>query len=263
MWTPTQLGNNVKAWWDASVLSTITQSSGLVSSWASKVGSITADQSILSNKPTYIATARNSLPGIIFDGIDDNLTMSSISELPLGTTSGVLFIVGYNNHKDSYRSIQMAYGSAFYGAGNLKDSRVIYCDESDIVFISSWGSELSSTSSWSSQDRIIVCEFIGGTSGAVTIDGNASISGSLDYNTGSNTGGYIGDGEFIPGTGRLPSSCTIQECGIISGTLSTADRQRLEGYLAWKWKLRWRLPTTHPYYSRPPGNRSARLLGGL
>jgi hypothetical protein len=34
--------------------------------------------------------------------------------------------------------------------------------------------------------------------------------------------------------------------------LNTADRQRIEGYLAWKWGMQSRLPTGHPYRSARP-----------
>jgi hypothetical protein len=37
-----------------------------------------------------------------------------------------------------------------------------------------------------------------------------------------------------------------------SALLSTADRQRLEGYLAWKWGLHANLPAGHPFRNNPP-----------
>ena len=37
-----------------------------------------------------------------------------------------------------------------------------------------------------------------------------------------------------------------------TSVLSTEDRQKLEGYLAWKWGLEANLPAGHPYESTPP-----------
>jgi hypothetical protein len=37
-----------------------------------------------------------------------------------------------------------------------------------------------------------------------------------------------------------------------SSLLSTADRERLEGYLAWKWGLVANLRAAHPFKNRPP-----------
>ena len=45
---------------------------------------------------------------------------------------------------------------------------------------------------------------------------------------------------------------TVQEFIIYSTTLSVGQRQQLEGYLAWKWKLQASLPSTHPYKLFPP-----------
>jgi hypothetical protein len=39
---------------------------------------------------------------------------------------------------------------------------------------------------------------------------------------------------------------------IFSSALSTADRQTVEGYLAWKWGLQSLLPGGHPYAPKPP-----------
>ena len=44
---------------------------------------------------------------------------------------------------------------------------------------------------------------------------------------------------------------SLQELLIFNTTLSLASRQRLEGYLAWKWGLNKSLPLTHPYYNYP------------
>lgn len=44
----------------------------------------------------------------------------------------------------------------------------------------------------------------------------------------------------------------IGEVLIFSKTLSTIERQQVEGYLAWKWGLQTSLPATHPYAKFPP-----------
>ncbi len=44
------------------------------------------------------------------------------------------------------------------------------------------------------------------------------------------------------------------ECLFYNVILSTTDRQRIEGYLAWKWGLQGNLPAGHPYKSSAPSN---------
>jgi hypothetical protein len=44
----------------------------------------------------------------------------------------------------------------------------------------------------------------------------------------------------------------MSEIIMTSSVLSTADRQLIEGYLAWKWGLQGQLPVGHPYKNSPP-----------
>jgi hypothetical protein len=39
---------------------------------------------------------------------------------------------------------------------------------------------------------------------------------------------------------------------IYNSVLSTAQIQKIEGYLAWKWGIQTSLPANHPYYSVKP-----------
>lgn len=44
----------------------------------------------------------------------------------------------------------------------------------------------------------------------------------------------------------------INEVLIYTSVVSTEDRQKIEGYLAWKWGIQYKLPNVHPYYSTAP-----------
>jgi hypothetical protein len=44
----------------------------------------------------------------------------------------------------------------------------------------------------------------------------------------------------------------IGEIAAYGRILSNADRQKVEGYLAWKWGINSSLPVSHPYYSAAP-----------
>jgi len=56
----------------------------------------------------------------------------------------------------------------------------------------------------------------------------------------------------VGGAGTDYQDTTLGEFIIINGTVDAATRQKLEGYLAYKWGLTANLPTTHPYKSVPP-----------
>ena len=55
----------------------------------------------------------------------------------------------------------------------------------------------------------------------------------------------------LTGSGGQPWGY-VHEIIIYNTTLVTEQRQRVEGYLAWKWNMVTSLPSTHPYKLFPP-----------
>jgi hypothetical protein len=49
----------------------------------------------------------------------------------------------------------------------------------------------------------------------------------------------------------------FSEILVYNTALSTSDRQKVEGYLSWKWGLQTNLSSSHPYYSSAPGGSSS------
>jgi len=52
----------------------------------------------------------------------------------------------------------------------------------------------------------------------------------------------------------------IAEHIVFPTNLSTLNRQKVEGYLAWKWGVQASLPTNHPYKNRPPLGRGTVMI---
>jgi len=55
----------------------------------------------------------------------------------------------------------------------------------------------------------------------------------------------------------------ISEIAYFQSVLSTGDRQKMEGYLAWKYGLNTYLPSGHPYLSAPPGAFTPLTVSGI
>ena len=53
-------------------------------------------------------------------------------------------------------------------------------------------------------------------------------------------------------TANIQLQGSIAEVLFYNSQLQTSNRQKVEGYLAWKWGLQTNLPTTHPYYTLAP-----------
>ncbi len=73
----------------------------------------------------------------------------------------------------------------------------------------------------------------------------------------SNTGLYAADNSpniYFGGKGGVTQQITGNYCEILiyNTNLSTSSREKIEGYLAWKWGIQISLPGSHPYYSGPP-----------
>jgi hypothetical protein len=88
-----------------------------------------------------------------------------------------------------------------------------------------------------------------GASNTVYLNGTAGTtvasSGSFGYSN-YEVGGSFGEESLVPLNG------SVGEMIHYNGALTTAQRQLVEGYLAWKWRLVQNLPATHPYKLFPP-----------
>jgi hypothetical protein len=86
-------------------------------------------------------------------------------------------------------------------------------------------------------------------SNVITVNGynqplNSSITNVLNINTTNQN--------YIISRHRFSTTFDLGELLVYANTLGTADRQNVEGYLAWKWQLYENLPPSHPYRFHSP-----------
>ena len=86
---------------------------------------------------------------------------------------------------------------------------------------------------------------------------NGTVMDARNGTTTSFTGLTIGDTFWAGGSNNWNGN--VNEILIYNSVLSTADRQKVEGYLAWKWGIQTSLPSNHPYYSAPPSTTTTTL----
>jgi hypothetical protein len=87
------------------------------------------------------------------------------------------------------------------------------------------------------------------------LDGTADIAGAEFQTAGSTSNtDAVGIALFSRPNGGLDTydNTRLSEVLLINATLSTTNRQKLEGYLAWKWALEANLPAGHPFRNTPP-----------
>jgi len=237
LWNPGMISTAL--WLDAADASTITESGGAVSQWDDKSGNnYHVSQATAADRPTVSTDAGNA--SLLFDGTSDYLRhdVSGTFNYPSS-----IFIVCRNTDTANIGhvlSINNSSASDEYATLTQRDSsgqviRYIVRDGSANL--------ISASSAFGT-------EIIGGVS-------NASNDNELFSNgtsVGTDTANFptpLYDNITI---GRLRYQSTAQhfsghihEVIWITQTLTTATRQRIEGYLAHKWGLTANLPSNHPY----------------
>lgn len=247
-WTPADLGSKVVGWWDASDSSTLTLSGSAVSAWASKVGGISASQATAANQPVYSATARNSLPGVTFDGSNDYLDISSIAGFPVSDATGSLFVVGYGNNNTT------AIVALGYGNHSLRTGRYMQRASGGAVSASTVG-EGQNLGSWQNADRIALGRFeapAGDDEVGLKLDGGTETTNTLTVETISTATNRGRIGANAAATAASFWAGTIQCAIVISGQLTTSEIEQLEGWAAHTFGLTSLLPSGHPYKSTAP-----------
>jgi len=230
-WNPAQLGASLALWLDAEDTASITLNGSTVSQWSDKSGNgRNVSQAMAANQPTYTASGLNGKPVLTFDGGDwfSNLSLSlpqfsvSLVETATQNTALIYYPVGFGTGGISVGGTNFGQKFAINGTTSLQSTENSVLNAPTIVF--------------------------GGSNNLgrqIAVNGN---SPATDVTTQSITQITIGQRS----DGFWQFFGTIAEVVLTNNLLSTTDRQKLEGYLAWKWGMEANLPVSHPYKTTPP-----------
>ena len=232
-WAPAQLPG-LSLWLDAADASTITLNSSTVSQWSDKSGNARhATQATAASQPAYTAAGLNGKAVLTFDGSNDLFELSS--GILLNDNFTYVYSV-YGRPTSAQHSIDVGPTTGNVGYGNW------------------WFMDNNLYSSLRSTEQTHGSSVATGTFINGLVRNN---SGTQAYRNGAAFGtpqGAAATGQStLNGIGRGSVLGTNFHNGpmaeVIVGRvdLSTLDRQKLEGYLAWKWGLVHNLPANHPY----------------
>ena len=94
-------------------------------------------------------------------------------------------------------------------------------------------------------------ETFASSSGVAYVNGTAGTASNSSFSFGTSAGYGLG-GRWNGTTMSTPFfNGYFHEVLVFNNSLSTSNRQIIEGYLAWKWGINRLLPTTHPYFNTP------------
>ena len=259
-------------WLDAADASTITESGGAVSQWNDKSGNgRNAAQANAGNRPTYQLAAINSRNVVRFSAASSQTlgcagTAGAFNFLhasqglilvvgSVGTTANPDTLYGIAGNSGGFNASRRGFlllwdDRSSIGASNRlgvagydgTNTQVFSEALADVLLPQSpalFGGAVDATNATLAQRSTLLLNgstYQSNTASATASAGNASFDWQIgDYRTGS---------EFLQGD--------IAEMVIVPGSVSTLNRQKLEGYLAHKWGLTANLPADHPYKTVEP-----------
>jgi hypothetical protein len=238
-WTPSNL--TTYAWYDASDTNTITESAGAVSQWDDKSGNNRhVTQGTGSKQPTTGARTIGTLNVLDFDGGDILMNTSfAVSSLNISFaqvfksdiisgSAGSFFGFGRATHTEGYiRNAGANLTIRGYGSRYPNQAELYFAQDTNPHF--SAYVKNGTSSQLATQDGVV-------SSRTTTVTTFTSQRLAL--------GGQPNDSGYGNGV--------IAETIFFSSAISEADRQKIEGYLAWKWGLQANLPSDHPYKNSAP-----------
>lgn len=229
LWRPDELGASLALWLDAEDMDSITLNGSTVSQWNDKsVNAYHLTQPTAANQPLYDATLLNGKPALNF-----NLNRGLRRLVESGSIKSIVTVI------KSDTTFWRTYHAML--TGTTIATRLVITRQNDTGLHSPFPQEvwrngeskiISTTGTFAPTEETAIAAFI-----LKPLQGDLVLPGIAIGNLeGGGGGGSAIQGEVIASTVYL----------------STEDRQRLEGYLAWKWGLAANLPADHPYKSSAP-----------
>lgn len=231
LWTPALI--TTALWLDAADAATITLNVSNVSQWDDKSGNArNATQATGSRQPTYASSK------VSFDGTE-------LMELPgsfVSLNAVSSFVVG------RYAASVGAVNYLVFMNGAGSDTRFYNSSVPTDFSTFGWSVEVALGPTVAANTNTNLFGLTHGSNTATAYLNAASIGTATRTKTASLSAVFLGGiSSTVP---RLNGE--IQEVIVLGSVPSNDDRQKLEGYLAWKWGLTANLPALHPYKTTPP-----------
>lgn len=243
LWTPEALPN-LLAWFDPSNAASLTiVNTNQVSQWRPTAGALPAAVPIsgASSNVTWNATALSSTyPGVTFGG-----SANVLRGVDTGAVTG--------NNPSTLAGVSIATGAntkhAFIGHGSPGTTTARVAATGQFIMSISWNTDWATTVAGNVVRASV--HYFGSNNGPIHVDG-ALTPDATDTNTLTTTssGFYLIGSDVVGGGNHLTGS--VGDLVICNTQLSTSDRQKLEGFMMWKYGRQASLPVGHPYKTVRP-----------
>lgn len=266
-------------WMDGSDTTKITQTSNAVSNWRDKsTNDFSFNQATAVNKPIYSTNSLNGLSTISFSSSPSVQYLgggTSTRNFKIGTNSFSLFVVfKFTNSITQINTFDCIFNKSIYGGQdgrimmgrgsiNATDSIMNFTIETTLLTMNP--TFTNTDTNWQILELVFNRSPL-----SLTVYKNGTVVSQSTSATTNRTTDLTNSNNMVIGAYNINSSTPDPNYPITSpvskfdgsiaeiiGYSTTTDmtvvtRQKLEGYLAWKWGLQTSLPTTHPYYNTKP-----------
>jgi hypothetical protein len=235
-WTPDQLTSTVlTAWFKADAITGLTDGVTLSGGWNDSSGNARhATNGTDADRPLYQTADLNALPGVEFVSTDDLATTLSASS----HDETILAVIDV----DSLAAVRTILGD------QATTGRALQVETTGAITIAKTGTGALGTST--ATISINTPSIVGATTGAATVVTHVNGVDESDAHAVTFAASQSSSIGTANGTAN-PFDGMIYEI-VVCTTLSTENRERVEGYLAHKWGITARLASDHPYKTNYP-----------
>ncbi|WP_158279849.1 M12 family metallo-peptidase [Coraliomargarita sinensis] len=247
-WTPEKIQTD--AWYDASDSFSMTVIDDGVFQWLDKSGNDRhALQSTAARQPALLQAALNDKDVVSFDGSDDYFELGTHLDFLAGVSHSAFIVVA------DITSFQPIYGSQKSRGG--ANSLEVGFDGSKYK-VNIFGDDFRPLIGHNFDNSGSIVNFIWPIGSPREVFANGNLEAVDDVPAPAidtlRDGGHFG---FVMDRGYFGGD--IAEMVFLTGTVTSTDRERMEGYLAHKWGLTDNLPANHPYKTELPQDIGAEV----
>lgn len=227
--------------------SAVTADASAVARWEDQSGNARHfTQSTSNDRPTLRTSVLNSINIIRFDGSNDKLVGSNLSQF-ITASAYSIFVVGKATSVATNQSFSYL-NAALYG--DLGGYASIYFRSSGLVGAYNYdGADKTATRPYTANTNAVFyselsagsirCRLNGGTAAATASGNTQNLANVLQIGRQFNSNNYCLNGD-------------IAEVIFFNAALTATNREKIEGYLAHRWGLTAGLPVAHPHKTAAP-----------
>jgi hypothetical protein len=258
-WTPAD--TTTQLWLDANDATTITIATG-VSQWDDKSGNgRNVVQATSAQQPTHGVATLDSKPVVNFDGSNDRLVgTTALTGLLQNVGAATIYIVRSFDTSGSGFPVMIGIAGNVVSGSNARAAFYLSVGESGNE--RQWGQRLDADTG---QSQLTGAQPGAGVWGIAALQYEYSVAQISCFKNGTQTLAPTAFQTAGVTSNTAPAAVTIGSWPdetlfldgsiaeiVITHTVDATERQKIEGYLAWKWGLESLLPGGHPYESAPP-----------